>query len=90
MRERRQTSPVSDGLDVAAQLQVMIVPAEGTSRLDESDLTELVLNPTAESTRLSHVSKEGGWNSSTIAIGTFIAIKKTWRPPFCGGSNRAR
>ncbi len=61
VRERRQTSPVSDGLDVAAQLQVMIVPAEGTSRLDESDLTELVLNPTAESTRLSHVSKEGGW-----------------------------
>ncbi|MGA2062874.1 MAG: hypothetical protein ABSG67_20565 [Thermoguttaceae bacterium] len=61
VRERRQTSPVSDGLDVAAQLQVLIVPAEGTSRLDQSDLTDLALDPTAESTRLSHVSKEGGW-----------------------------
>ena len=61
VRERRQTSPVSDGLDVTSQLQVIIVPAEGTSRLDESDSTDFALNPTAESTRLSHVSKEGGW-----------------------------
>jgi hypothetical protein len=61
VRERRQTSPVSDGLEVAAQLQVLIAPAEGTSRLDQSDSTELVLNPTAESTQLSHISKEGGW-----------------------------
>jgi hypothetical protein len=61
VKERRQTSPVSDGLDVAAQLQVTIVPLEEPSRLDQSDIRDLELNPSPESIQLSQLSKEGGW-----------------------------
>ncbi len=61
VKERRQASPVRDGFDVAAQLQVIIVPVEKASHFDEADLKKLVLDPAPESTRLSHISKEGGW-----------------------------
>jgi hypothetical protein len=69
VKERRQSSPVSDGLEVAAQLQLLIVPAEKTSRLQQYDLKDLDLNPSPESVRLSHVSIEGGWE---------IAYDRNW------------
>ena len=61
VKERRQASPVSDGFEVAAQLQVLIVPDEKSRRFDEADLKGLTLHPTPESLQLSHTSKEGGW-----------------------------
>ncbi len=69
VRERRQASPVSDGLDVAAQLQVLIVPLEKSSHFDEAGLNDLHLRPAPELTRLSHTSKEGGWE---------IAYDRNW------------
>ncbi|MGD0517571.1 MAG: hypothetical protein ABSA26_08555 [Thermoguttaceae bacterium] len=69
VKERRQVSPVSDGLDVTAQLRMQIVPAEKTEHLDEADLMDLPQRSTPELTRLSHASKEGGWE---------IAYDRNW------------
>jgi hypothetical protein len=69
VKERRQASPVSDGLDVAAQLQMQIAPAEKTEHLGQSDLKDLPPRSTPELTRLSYVSKEGGWE---------IAYDRNW------------
>lgn len=61
VKERRQTSSVSDGLDVVAQLQLTILPAETTEYLNETDLKDLPTLSTPELLRLSHASNEGGW-----------------------------
>jgi hypothetical protein len=69
VKERRKSSPTSDGLDVTAQLRVQIAPAEKTDHLNDEDLKDIILHPTPELTRLSHVSKEGGWE---------IAYDRNW------------
>jgi len=61
VKEKRQTGPVSDGLDVVAQLKVTILPAKKTEYLNEADLKDLPTRSTPELSLLSHVSKEGGW-----------------------------
>jgi hypothetical protein len=59
IKEKRQSSPVSDGVEAVAQLQMTIFPAEKTEHLNEADLKDLPLQATPELLRLSHLSKAG-------------------------------
>jgi len=61
VKEKRQTSPVADGLDVVAQLQMTIVPADKTQHLSEEAINALPVKSTPELLQLSHSSKQGGW-----------------------------
>jgi len=61
IKEKRQSSPVSDGVDVTAQLQMTIVPSERTERLSETALNDLPMQSTPELIKLYHLSKRGGW-----------------------------
>ncbi len=61
IKEKRRSSPVSDGLDVAAVLQMTIVPAGPTERFSEADLKDLPAQSSPELIRLSQSSKQGGW-----------------------------
>jgi hypothetical protein len=69
VKERRQASPVSDGLDVTAQLAVQIAPADKSEHLTQAALKGVNLHSTPETARLSLESKEGGWE---------IAYDRTW------------
>jgi hypothetical protein len=59
--EQRRSSPVSDGFNTVAILQVNIVPEGQTARLSEAELKDLPMRSTPELTKLYHVSKQGGW-----------------------------
>jgi hypothetical protein len=69
IKERRQVSPVNDGFEVAAQLQLLVVPDQESKRFDESESKNLVLHPTPQSLQLSFTSKEGDWR---------IAYDRNW------------
>ena len=68
LKEQRQVSPVNDGFDVAAQLQVLVVPDQESKRFEESELKNLVLHPTPQSLQLCYASKEGGWQIAPLFL----------------------
>jgi hypothetical protein len=59
--EQRRSSPVSDGFNTVAILQMSIVPKGQSENLSEAELKDLPMRSTPELIRLSHVSKQGGW-----------------------------
>jgi hypothetical protein len=61
LKEKRQTSTVSDGLDIGAQLQVTIIPSETSGHLSNAELKDIPLRSSPKFLRLSHLSKQGGW-----------------------------
>jgi hypothetical protein len=61
IKEKRRSSPVSDGLDVSAVLQMTIVPAGPKEGFSEAALKDLPGQATPELLRLSQSSKQGGW-----------------------------
>ncbi|MGW8256974.1 MAG: hypothetical protein ACWGMZ_05775, partial [Thermoguttaceae bacterium] len=64
IKEKRNSSPISDGLDVVSQLQITEIPADKNEHLSDENLKELPLQSTPELLRLSHYSKLGGWELS--------------------------
>lgn len=61
LKEKRKSSPVTDGLELTAQIQLIIVPSTKTEGLSEADLKDLPMQANPELLRLSHLSKQGGW-----------------------------
>lgn len=61
IKEKRQSSPVADGFDLTAQVQVTIVPSDHTAGLSKVDLKDLPMRASPELLQLSHLSKQGGW-----------------------------
>jgi hypothetical protein len=61
IKEQRQSSPVTDGLDTTAKLSVAIVPADQVPELSDDGLKDVQLQSTPELLQLSHASKDGGW-----------------------------
>ena len=61
VREQRNRSPVAFGIDVGAQLQMTIFPAEKSEGFDEAELKNLPTQASADLMRLSLVSKQGRW-----------------------------
>jgi hypothetical protein len=59
--EQRRSSPVSDGFNTVAILQMTIVPEGQTERLSKADLKDLPMRSAPELTKLYHLSKQGGW-----------------------------
>jgi hypothetical protein len=61
VKEKRNPSPVTDGFDVAAQLQVTLIPQTASPELTESKLKGISFQPTPELLQLEHRAKTGGW-----------------------------
>jgi hypothetical protein len=61
INEKRLSSPVNDGLDVVAQLQTIIIPADASERLSDAELKDLPLTSSPELIKLMHASKQDGW-----------------------------
>jgi hypothetical protein len=61
VKERRNSSPVIDGVDVVARVQVKIAPKASSAQLAEAALKGLPLQPSAELEQLSYQSDAGGW-----------------------------
>ena len=61
IKEKRQGSPVADGVDVAAQVQFTIIPSDKNDSFSEADIKDLAVPAAPEFSRLSHSSKQGGW-----------------------------
>ncbi len=70
IKEKRQSSPVSDGIDATAQVQMTILPAKQSEHLSQADLKDLPLESTPQLLRLSHFSQQGGWE---------IVHNRSWR-----------
>jgi hypothetical protein len=61
VKEQRSIGHVKRGVDAVARFEVRISPKAGSPRLSDAALENLSLKPTAELSRLSHSSVEGGW-----------------------------
>jgi hypothetical protein len=61
IKEKREPSPVTDGFDVAARLQVTLLPQNGKSVLSEMDFKGVSFQPTPELLQLEHHASQGGW-----------------------------
>ncbi|HUT12061.1 MAG TPA: hypothetical protein VMY42_16285 [Thermoguttaceae bacterium] len=61
VEEKRNASPVADGVDAVARLKVQIEPSEGAAELADAALQEIPSSATAAMTELAYASAEGGW-----------------------------
>lgn len=61
VNENRNSSPVADGVDVVARVQVRISPKTESGRLTDAALKDLPLEPTAALCQLSYESVGGNW-----------------------------
>jgi hypothetical protein len=61
VKEKRGSSPISDGIEASAQLSVTITPSDATEHFSESDLKDLPKQSSPELLKLCHFSKDGGW-----------------------------
>jgi len=61
VEEKRNASPVADGVDAVARLKVQIEPSAGAAELAEAVLKEVPSSATAAVTELAYASAEGGW-----------------------------
>lgn len=61
VKEEREASFVTDGVDVVSRLQVTITPAKEPASLSDAALAKLALKPTPELTYLTYESNEDGW-----------------------------
>lgn len=64
VKERRNASPVTDGVDVVARLQMQISPKAESKQLTDAELKGLSLEPNAELQQLTYESADGGWQLS--------------------------
>jgi hypothetical protein len=61
VKEQRNSSPVADGVDVTALLEVNVLPKASSPQLAEGVLEGLSLEPSTQLKQLSCKSAEGGW-----------------------------
>jgi len=61
VEEKRNASPVADGVDAVARLKVQIEPSGGVPELADAALKQLPSGSTAALTQLAYTSAEGGW-----------------------------
>jgi hypothetical protein len=73
VKEKRNPSPVTDGFDIVARLQVKMQPKSSSSALSEASLKDVSFKPTPELLQLEHRSKRGGWE---------LAYDRAWKNTF--------
>ncbi len=61
VQEQRNSSPVADGVNAVARLQMQISATTGPSELSDANLEGLPLRPAAALQRLAYQSSRGGW-----------------------------
>jgi hypothetical protein len=61
VKEDREASFVTDGVDVVSRLQVTVIPAKEPASLADAALVKLALKPMPELTYLTYESKDDGW-----------------------------
>ncbi len=61
VRERRKSSPVADGFDAVARVQLKITPKAEYAALSNDVVTSLKLDP-AVASKLQHESSQGDWS----------------------------
>ncbi len=61
VQEQRNSSPVTDGVDAVARVQVQILPKKGPTELTDANLKDLSLRPNAELRQLTYESAGGDW-----------------------------
>ncbi len=60
IRERRNSSPVADGVDAVARVQIKITPKVDCDELSDDVVKSLTLDP-ALASKLQHESRQAGW-----------------------------
>lgn len=61
VKEKRNASPVEDGMDVIARLQIQITPKTQSEHLSDASLNGLHLAPQAELEQLTYRPADGSW-----------------------------
>lgn len=61
VKEDREASFVTDGVDVVSRLQVTVTPAKEPASLSDAALAKLTLKPTPELSYLTYESNDDGW-----------------------------
>lgn len=61
VKEKRNSSRVTDGVDVVARLQIQILPKADSGQLTDAALKDLPLKPDADLRQLIYHSADGGW-----------------------------